>query len=79
MITVYHLSTSRSERIVWLMDELGLERKKRPGSTPNCVEQRRSETSLQPKPSLAPLIRGSALAAPIFSPRRHTEAQLRLP
>jgi glutathione S-transferase len=25
MITVYHLSTSRSERIVWLMEELGLE------------------------------------------------------
>jgi len=24
MITVYHLSTSRSERIVWLMEELGL-------------------------------------------------------
>ena len=27
MITVYHLSTSRSERIVWLMEELGLEYK----------------------------------------------------
>ena len=25
MITIYHLSTSRSERIVWLMEELGLE------------------------------------------------------
>ena len=25
MITVYHLSKSRSERIVWLMEELGLE------------------------------------------------------
>ena len=25
MITVYHLSSSRSERIVWLMEELGLE------------------------------------------------------
>ena len=25
MITVHHLSTSRSERIVWLMEELGLE------------------------------------------------------
>ena len=24
MITIYHLSTSRSERIVWLMEELGL-------------------------------------------------------
>ena len=23
-ITVYHLETSRSERIVWLMEELGL-------------------------------------------------------
>jgi glutathione S-transferase len=27
VITVYHLSTSRSERIVWLMEELGLEYK----------------------------------------------------
>ena len=27
MITVYHLSTSRSERIVWLMEELGLDYK----------------------------------------------------
>jgi glutathione S-transferase len=27
MITVYHLSTSRSERIIWLMEELGLEYK----------------------------------------------------
>ncbi len=27
LITVYHLSTSRSERIVWLMEELGLEYK----------------------------------------------------
>src|SRR5262245_32558118 len=25
MITVYHLTISRSERIVWLMEELGLE------------------------------------------------------
>src|SRR6266849_4052397 len=25
VITVYHLSSSRSERIVWLMEELGLE------------------------------------------------------
>jgi glutathione S-transferase len=25
VITIYHLSTSRSERIVWLMEELGLE------------------------------------------------------
>ena len=25
MITIYHLSTSRSERIVWLMEEFGLE------------------------------------------------------
>jgi glutathione S-transferase len=25
MITIYHLSSSRSERIVWLMEELGLE------------------------------------------------------
>jgi glutathione S-transferase len=25
MITIYHLSTSRSERIIWLMEELGLE------------------------------------------------------
>ena len=25
MITIYHLETSRSERIVWLMEELGLE------------------------------------------------------
>ncbi|HET7096163.1 MAG TPA: glutathione S-transferase [Casimicrobiaceae bacterium] len=25
MITIYHLSTSRSERIVWLMEELGLD------------------------------------------------------
>jgi len=25
MITIYHLDTSRSERIVWLMEELGLE------------------------------------------------------
>ena len=24
MITIYHLDTSRSERIVWLMEELGL-------------------------------------------------------
>lgn len=27
MITIYHLSTSRSERIVWLVEELGLEYK----------------------------------------------------
>ena len=27
MIIVYHLSTSRSERIIWLMEELGLEYK----------------------------------------------------
>jgi glutathione S-transferase len=27
MITIYHLSTSRSERILWLMEELGLEYK----------------------------------------------------
>ena len=27
MITIYHLSTSRSERIVWLMEELGIEYK----------------------------------------------------
>jgi glutathione S-transferase len=27
LITIYHLSTSRSERIVWLMEELGLEYK----------------------------------------------------
>jgi glutathione S-transferase len=27
MITIYHLDTSRSERIVWLMEELGLEYK----------------------------------------------------
>lgn len=27
MITIYHLTTSRSERIVWLMEELGLEYK----------------------------------------------------
>jgi glutathione S-transferase len=27
MITIYHLSTSRSERIIWLMEELGLEYK----------------------------------------------------
>jgi glutathione S-transferase len=27
MITIYHLSSSRSERIVWLMEELGLEYK----------------------------------------------------
>ncbi len=25
MITIYHLGVSRSERIVWLMEELGLE------------------------------------------------------
>ena len=25
MVTIYHLETSRSERIVWLMEELGLE------------------------------------------------------
>ena len=25
MITIYHLESSRSERIVWLMEELGLE------------------------------------------------------
>jgi glutathione S-transferase len=27
MITIYHLSTSRSERVIWLMEELGLEYK----------------------------------------------------
>jgi glutathione S-transferase len=27
MITIYHLSTSRSERVVWLMEELGLQYK----------------------------------------------------
>ena len=27
MITIYHLNTSRSERIIWLMEELGLEYK----------------------------------------------------
>ena len=27
MITIHHLSTSRSERIIWLMEELGLEYK----------------------------------------------------
>lgn len=27
MITIYHLDTSRSERIIWLMEELGLEYK----------------------------------------------------
>lgn len=27
MITIYHLSSSRSERIIWLMEELGLEYK----------------------------------------------------
>jgi glutathione S-transferase len=27
MITIYHLETSRSERVVWLMEELGLEYK----------------------------------------------------
>ena len=27
MLTIYHLETSRSERIVWLMEELGLEYK----------------------------------------------------
>ena len=25
MITVYHLTSSRSERIVWLMEELGID------------------------------------------------------
>jgi glutathione S-transferase len=27
MITIYHLNTSRSERVIWLMEELGLEYK----------------------------------------------------
>jgi len=27
MITIYHLATSRSERVIWLMEELGLEYK----------------------------------------------------
>lgn len=27
MITIYHLNMSRSERIIWLMEELGLEYK----------------------------------------------------
>ena len=27
MITIYHLSTSRSERVIWLMEELGLQYK----------------------------------------------------
>ena len=25
MITIHHLSASRSERVIWLMEELGLE------------------------------------------------------
>lgn len=44
MITIYHLDTSRSERIVWLMEELGLEYKlelferKANGSAPDAMK-----------------------------------------
>ncbi|HEX9277872.1 MAG TPA: glutathione S-transferase family protein [Casimicrobiaceae bacterium] len=44
MITIYHLSTSRSERIVWLMEELGLEYKLEPfqrepsGAAPDALK-----------------------------------------
>jgi glutathione S-transferase len=44
MITIYHLSASRSERIVWLMEELGLEYKierfeRRPnGAAPDALK-----------------------------------------
>ena len=44
MITVHHLSTSRSERIVWLMEELGLEyrlerfRREPSGAAPDALK-----------------------------------------
>ena len=45
MITIYHLSTSRSERIVWLMEELGLEyelevfQRERTGAAPQPMKE----------------------------------------
>lgn len=45
MITIYHLDTSRSERIVWLMEELGLDYKlelfqrNANGSAPDAMKQ----------------------------------------
>ncbi len=45
MITIYHLSTSRSERIVWLMEELGLEYRIEPfqrestGAAPDALRE----------------------------------------
>lgn len=44
MITIYHLSTSRSERIVWLMEELGLDYRLEPfqrqpsGAAPDALK-----------------------------------------
>jgi glutathione S-transferase len=45
MITIYHLSTSRSERIVWLMEELGLDYRIEPfqrestGAAPDALRE----------------------------------------
>jgi glutathione S-transferase len=45
MITIYHLSTSRSERIVWLMEELGLAyriepfRRESTGAAPDALRE----------------------------------------
>jgi glutathione S-transferase len=44
MITIYHLSTSRSERVVWLMEELGLDyqlerfRREENGAAPEAMK-----------------------------------------
>jgi glutathione S-transferase len=44
MITVYHLSTSRSERVVWLLEELGLDyqlecfRREENGAAPEAMK-----------------------------------------
>ncbi len=60
MITIYHLSTSRSERIIWLMEELGL---------PYTVERLERRPNLSAPPALkavhplgrAPVIRDGAV------------------
>ena len=43
MLTVFHLSTSRSERVIWLMEELGL---------PYRVERLERQPNLQAPPEL---------------------------
>jgi glutathione S-transferase len=76
MITIYHLNTSRSERIIWLMEELGLEYNLEKFQREPGMEAPASLRAIHPL-GKAPVIRDGAIVEYII--QRHAGGKLAVP